>query len=177
MSMAFDTAFLDTIGLEGGYVNDPNDPGGETKYGISKRSYPEVDIKNLTLAEAKVIYRKDFWNKLKLDKVDNIQIAGEIFDTAVNMSPVQAVRIIQMALLYLGEQQIKYDGIIGPITLKTLNNWCVFDPGVLFKCLNGFQFIEYVRITKKRTEKKDWKYGHRFSRGWMRRIEYYKEGK
>ena len=89
MSMAFDTAFLDTIGLEKGYVNDPNDPGGETKYGISKRSYPNIDIKNLTLAEAKVIYKRDFWNKLKLDKVNNIQIAGEIFDTAVNMSPAQ----------------------------------------------------------------------------------------
>ena len=59
--MNFDAAFERLIGHEGGYTAGVGDPGGETKFGISKRSYPREDIKNLTLEQAKVIYRKDFW--------------------------------------------------------------------------------------------------------------------
>ena len=59
--MTFEEAFSRLMGHEGGYSNDPLDPGGETNWGISKRSYPNVDITNLTRAEAKVIYREDFW--------------------------------------------------------------------------------------------------------------------
>lgn len=57
----FDRAFEIVVGLEGGYVNDPNDPGGETKFGISKRAYPNVDIKNLSLIDAKDLYWRDYW--------------------------------------------------------------------------------------------------------------------
>ena len=57
----FDRAFRFLIGEEGGYVNDPADPGGETKFGISKRAYPQLDIKSLTLDQAKAIYRRDYW--------------------------------------------------------------------------------------------------------------------
>jgi len=62
---AFDKAFEILIGHEGGYVNDVNDRGGETRYGISKRAYPHIDIANLTLAQAKEIYRTDYWDKVK----------------------------------------------------------------------------------------------------------------
>ena len=56
-------AFINRIlGHEGGYVNDPQDPGGETNWGISKRSYPGEDIKNLTLDQAAAIYRRDYWD-------------------------------------------------------------------------------------------------------------------
>ena len=60
--LTFDQAFDRLIDHEGGYVFDPRDPGGETKYGISKRSYPALNIKNLDLETAKAIYRKDFWD-------------------------------------------------------------------------------------------------------------------
>jgi len=53
-----------TLSWEGGYVNNPADPGGETKYGISKRSYPKLDIKGLTIAQAKHIYFTDFWTPI-----------------------------------------------------------------------------------------------------------------
>ena len=52
----FKLAIPRVITNEGGYVNDPDDPGGETKYGISKRSYPALDIKNLTVEQATAIY-------------------------------------------------------------------------------------------------------------------------
>ena len=54
---------------EGGYVNDPDDPGGETKYGIAKKSNPDVDIKNLTIEQAKEIYWDKYWVPNKVDKV------------------------------------------------------------------------------------------------------------
>jgi lysozyme family protein len=66
---AFDSTFDRLIGNEGGYSNDPADPGGETNWGISKRSYPNVDIKKLTKDGAKAIYLMDFWSPLSADKM------------------------------------------------------------------------------------------------------------
>jgi hypothetical protein len=63
MSEHFERAVAFVLRHEGGYVNDPRDPGGETKYGISKRAYPRLDIKGLTEADAKEIYRRDYWEK------------------------------------------------------------------------------------------------------------------
>ena len=60
----------DGYDAEGGYVNDPRDPGGETNYGISKRAFPELDIKNLSLADAMVIYKRDYWDFYNLNVVD-----------------------------------------------------------------------------------------------------------
>lgn len=63
----FQAACQFTLKWEAGYVNNPNDPGGETNYGISKRQYPDVNIKNLTLADAMVIYKRDYWDAHDLD--------------------------------------------------------------------------------------------------------------
>lgn len=70
--------------IEGSYVNDPRDPGGETKYGISKRAYPKVDIKNLTLEQAKKIYHDDYW--LPCDCAEMLPRPAKllVFDCAVN---------------------------------------------------------------------------------------------
>ena len=68
---------------EGGYVNDPRDPGGETRWGISKRSYPHVDIKRLTRDDAIAIYERDFWRRVQGDKLPR-QFAFQALDAAVN---------------------------------------------------------------------------------------------
>ena len=73
---------------EGGYVNHPDDPGGETNFGISKRAYPDLDIKNLTIEEAKEIYKRDYWDKIPLTHSGDYYSLGSamiMFDTAVNM--------------------------------------------------------------------------------------------
>ena len=64
MSFDFPTSFKLIVGEEGNYVNDPRDPGGETKYGISKRAYPNEDIANLTLDRAMFLYERDYWHPL-----------------------------------------------------------------------------------------------------------------
>lgn len=70
---------------EGGYVNDPDDLGGETNFGITARRYPDLDIKNLTKEQAKEIYHRDFWLPMKMERFkDNINLALNVFDMAVN---------------------------------------------------------------------------------------------
>ena len=71
---------------EGGYVNDKQDAGGETRYGISKRSYPQLDIKSLTRDQARQIYFVDFWMKAKCEQIDDENIATKFFDLAVTLA-------------------------------------------------------------------------------------------
>ena len=66
--MTFDILVKKVLKHEGGYVNDPSDPGGETKYGISKRAFPDLDIKNLTEEQAILIYYDEYWLDAKVDK-------------------------------------------------------------------------------------------------------------
>jgi len=84
MNDNFEKSVAFVLKWEGGYIDDKSDPGGETKYGISKRSYPALDIKNLTMDEAKAIYRKDYWERSGCDGVP-WPMCLVVFDTAVNM--------------------------------------------------------------------------------------------
>lgn len=95
--MNFDAAFDRLMGHEGGYVNDPADPGGETQWGISKRSYPHLNIRALTRDEAKEIYRTDFWERLNGDRLHD-GVAFQVFDFAVNSGIDTAVRYLQRAV-------------------------------------------------------------------------------
>ena len=99
------------IELEGGYVNDPNDKGGETKFGITKRWYPNLDIASLTRDDATRIYYQDYWLENQCDKLPTA-LAFILFDTAVNQGPVFAVTTLQNSL------GVKADGIIGSQTLN-----------------------------------------------------------
>ena len=105
---------------EGGYVNDPDDPGGETKYGIAKKSNPDVDIKNLTIEQAKKIYWEKYWVPNKVDKVPS-QLKYIYYDMCVNMGRSNAVKVLQSAANQKGAN-ITVDGGIGPNTLKAIDN-------------------------------------------------------
>ncbi len=107
--MNFDLAFDRLMGHEGGYVNDPADPGGETNWGISKRSYPSVNIKALTRDGAKEIYRRDFWARIHGDKIPD-GVAFQAFDFAVNSGIETAIRKLQKAA------GVADDGHFGPIS-------------------------------------------------------------
>ena len=111
----FDKAFRFLMRVEGGYVNDPRDPGGITKYGISKRAYPDLDIANLTEEDAKTIYQKDYWQACHCDDLSP-ELALAVFDCAVNQGVGIATRTLQQAL------KVKIDGIIGDETLTAANN-------------------------------------------------------
>lgn len=147
---AFEEAFRLVIGHEGGYSNDPKDPGGETKYGISKRSYPRVDIGALTLEGAHRIYRADFWDKIHGDDLDP-GLALVAFDAAVNNGVGQAVRWLQRAL------GVKEDGVIGPVTLNALAK---ADPQKVLIELHASRIFMMAGLST-------WKH---FGRGWSRRL-------
>jgi lysozyme family protein len=119
-SSKFLKAFNYLSAHEGGYSNNAADVGGETKYGISKRSYPNLDIKNLTRDQARKIYFCDFWLKGKYDDIIDENIAIKLFDLAVHTGISQANKLIQRALRATGTQVIE-DGIVGPVTLKAIN--------------------------------------------------------
>jgi lysozyme family protein len=113
--MTFDQAFERLLGHEGGYVNNPHDPGGETKFGISKRSYPGEDIAGLTEDRAKQIYFRDYWGPAGCDSVPD-GLRFELFDMAVNSGVRAAIKTLQSAL---GETA---DGVLGPLTIQAANS-------------------------------------------------------
>lgn len=148
--MTFDDAFEQLIGHEGGYVNHPSDPGGETKYGVSKRSYPDVDIRNLTLDGAKAIYRRDYWNKMGLDSLP-AEVVYSLFDCAVNSGINQACKLLQRAV------GVKEDGVIGKVTIAQARSISPLQLVVRFNAAR-LKFL---------TELKGWE---SFGRGWSKRV-------
>ncbi len=112
---AFETALGIVLRHEGGYVNDANDPGGETKYGISKRQYPEMDIRNLTEQGAGRIYRRDYWEAIRGDDIEAQDLAENLFDFAVNAGVSRAVRMMQKLV------GVSTDGLVGPLTLRAMH--------------------------------------------------------
>lgn len=148
--MNFDKAFEQLLGHEGGYSNNPSDPGGETNWGISKRNYPNVNITSLTQEQAKVIYRRDYWLACHLDKLPD-EVVFDVFDGAVNSGVSQSIKWLQAAAM------VPQDGVIGTLTLKA----CGVLPGyVLHARYNGHR-LEFM------TRLKTWPV---FSGGWARRI-------
>lgn len=93
----FEQSFQEVMLSEGGYVNDPKDPGGETKFGVSKRAYPNLDIYNLTLDDAKTIYRDDYWDKCNCDDLPN-GVSVMVADFAYNSGTSRAVKCLQKCL-------------------------------------------------------------------------------
>lgn len=125
-SITFDEAFKRLIGHEGGYSTDRRDPGNwtggrvgvgtlkGTKFGLAANTYPNLDIKNLTLAQAKAIYKKDWWDKLGADGMHSA-IVFQLWDFAINAGKSRAIKELQQAV------GVPADGIIGPQTLAAVN--------------------------------------------------------
>jgi len=146
--ISFGDAFTRLLGQEGGYVNNPADPGGETHWGISKRSYPAVDIKNLTREKAMEIYYADFWTPLA-DADPAVKF--QVFDFAVNSGVSTAIRKLQAVV------GVADDGYWGPLSKAALAKMARNDVLLL---LNA-ERLEYL------TKLKAWP---DFSKGWVQRI-------
>lgn len=160
--MNFDKAFELLIGHEGGFTDnradDGNWTGGKvgvgtlkgTKYGIAANSYPNLDIKNLTLAQAKEIYKRDYWDKAKCDQMP-AELAFHVFDMSVNSGVSRGVKILQKTV---GTTQ---DGIIGPATLAAVKAMPMFNLVMIYNA-NRLQF--YTSLSKFGT----------FGKGWTNRV-------
>ena len=136
---------------EGGYVNDPHDAGGETNMGISKRAFPDVDIKNLTKDLASAIYKKYYWNQVQGDHLPS-GLDLVVFDGAVNSGPAQSAKWLQKAL------GVKEDGVLGPVTLVALQKADI--DSLINKVLD--QRLAFLMKLS------GWP---RYGKGWERRVE------
>ena len=147
--LTFEVAIERILGHEGGYVDHADDPGGETNWGISKRSYPNVDIKALTREGAKEIYLRDFWEPVAKDKLPSITF--QMLDAAVSHGMGNTVRMLQRAV------NVADDGHWGKHSQYAYANQGENDTLLLFLA----ERQEFM--TKLRTFDS-------FGRGWMRRI-------
>lgn len=113
---SFERAIGNVLELEKGYSNDPADRGGETKFGISKRSYPHLNIRDLTRQDAEDILHIDYWDRLWCDMVVGQKIAALMFDFAVTSGVRVSTKAVQSLV------NVKIDGFIGPVTLAAINS-------------------------------------------------------
>jgi hypothetical protein len=153
--LAFEEAFAGVIGVEGGYSSGENDPGGPTKYGISQRAYPSLDIKTLTLEQAQDIYRKDYWAPLQPDNLP-AQLAYEMFDFAVNSGCGRAVRCMQRLVA------ATEDGVVGPHTLARIAAVTAEKGATTLASEYMAERLRFLRSLP------TW---DRFGRGWAARLE------
>ncbi len=160
--MEFEQAFDRLIGHEGGFSDNPADPGNwtggkvgagvlkGTKYGIAANTWPHLDIRNLTLDDARAIYRKAYWGPAGCDAVP-AGVKFDVFDMAVNSGVKTAIRLVQRVV---GEHE---DGVLGPKTLMALQSMPVARFVARF---NGAR-LQFM------TNLKAWESS---GRGWARRI-------
>ncbi|WP_052465016.1 glycoside hydrolase family 108 protein [Geoalkalibacter subterraneus] len=155
----FNNAVMRTIQHEGGYVDDAHDRGGATKYGISRRAYPDLDIANLSMAHAVAIYREDYWEKPGIWRIKHPDLAARLFDLGVNCGPGAAVRMLQRAcnLLRAGGSLV-VDGLLGPVTAAAVNEYD--HPRALLAALKYQAAGHYISLDQPR-----------FLAGWLGRLE------
>ena len=148
----FDLALGFVLHSEGGQANDPADPGGLTRYGISARAHPTVDIARLTRDEAAQIYRVRYWQAAGCERLPN-SYAVALFDGAVNHGVKRATRLMQKAL------GVAADGINGPRTQAAARR---ADPRLALTAYLAHRARLYCRLGR-HTD-------HRFTLGWQRRL-------
>jgi lysozyme family protein len=185
----FDKAYGITMAHEGGYVDDPDDAGGETYKGISRQynpswmgwdiideyedddDFPQCLDDDYELQDwVEEFYKEHYWDVNRLDEIDSQMIATEMFDTGVNMGVRRAAKFLQTALNYLNRNERNYrdlvvDGIIGPATFNALDYVLGHgDEDILMTIMNVLQGQHYLNyMTKSPTQEK-------YARGWFKRV-------
>ena len=156
MKTTFEEIIEVVLEHEGGYVNDPHDAGGETNYGIAKRWYPNVDIKNLTIEQAKHIYHTDYWKPAKCDSVPP-HLRHIYFDMCVNFGRGGAVKVLHRSDNAKNRDKIEVDGGIGPATIKAIQN-------VELERVRAYRVLRFANLVIKKAEQES------FSDGWYKRA-------
>ena len=173
----FEEAVKKVFRFEGGYSNDPDDPGGETNHGITlsvaRASGYLEPMASMTKEEAKDIYKTEYWDSLRLDEVNDQDVALELFDTGVNMGITIPQRFIQRTLNVFNNQGERWpdiieDGRIGPKTIEMINK--ATEEIVIKKCivksLNCKQGVRYEDIVANRESSEKYMvgwYSHRIN--------------
>jgi lysozyme family protein len=158
------------IAVEGGYVNDPSDSGGETNFGITvavaRANWYEGPMRDMQESVAFDIYARQYWDAMHGDQLVELSepVATEVIDTAVNMGTGRAGRFLQRALNVLSKgKALKVDGRVGPSTVGALRAYLKRrDEKTLVKALDCLQGAFYIELAERR--EKD----QRFIYGWLK---------
>jgi lysozyme family protein len=163
MEDRFDICVAFTLRQEGGYVEDPADPGGATNMGITLATYREwsddphlggLQVKNMPAKTASVIYRSLYWNPLRADALPP-GVDLSVFDMGVNAGIWRSARLLQQALGFTGDE---VDGSIGPQTLAAADR---FDARTVVNNLADRQTAYYRSLANFPI----------FGAGWLRRTK------
>ena len=144
---------------EGGYSSNPADPGGATKFGISARAYPGLDIATLTRDAAVKIYWSEWWLRFGFAQLPDA-IATKTFDLAVNIGAAHAIECLQRALRACG-LPVTEDGAIGPATAVASRR---ADAGALMAALRSELAAHYRMVASNQNGGAD------FLKGWLNRA-------
>lgn len=167
MKENFDKVLAHVLKSEGGYVNDPDDPGGETMMGVTRAVYEQWigrqvmdgEMKTLTFDDVKPIYKKNYWDRLRLDDVPS-GLDMVLMDIGVNSGTGRAAKWVQRLA------GVKADGAIGPVSLRAIHN---LKPADAVESLYHTRQAFYERLPHFR----------KFGKGWTARnkdvTEYAKE--
>ena len=161
---------------EGGFSDNPRDPGGATNWGISLRYLRSLgvdcgdvdddgdvdsdDVRRLTREQAAEIYRTQWWDPMRLGEFRHQAVATKTLDLAVNMGRVPAVKLLQRALCVAGHA-VDVDGVIGPQTIGAVN---AANPDLLLELYRVQAARYYHDLVDRRPELAV------FERGWLRRA-------
>jgi lysozyme family protein len=165
----FTQAYQQVLAHEGGYVNDPTDPGGETYKGVARKmnskwdgwttidllkrqpGFPaNLDKDNGLQSSVEDFYRITFWDPMNGDKLANQQIANSIFDFGVNAGLSTSVSLAQMVV------DVKADGVLGPMSLAAINQ---HDPEMFIASFTITKIARYINIVKKRPDSRKYFFG------------------
>ncbi|MBD3770482.1 MAG: glycoside hydrolase family 108 protein [Rhodobacterales bacterium] len=163
----FRLALVETLSHEGGYSDNPKDPGGVTMRGVTKATYarwtgrrvrdvPDDEMRSLSIEKVMPIYHAWYWEAVQGDRLPG-GLDFLIFDIAVNSGPARAVRMLQKAINSLSRIKVQVDGVMGPKTLSAASKINVFD---LINEVGNTRLWFYFDLSTFRT----------FGRGWMRRL-------
>lgn len=170
----FETAIKKVLANEGGFANDEDDSGGITKYGITLfflKGYnidlngdgiiDAKDIMEMTLPQARWVYRKFIWELNHYGKFIHSTIATKAFDMGVNMGESQATKLLQRAINLLSQPDIVVDGVRGP---KTIDNANKLEETSLLHELRIQSMAFYKGLVEKKPS------NQKFLKGWLRRA-------
>lgn len=156
-------ALVVVFGHEGGLQCDKNDPGnytggkvgvgrqGCTKYGIATSSYPKVNIRKLSLKDASVIYKRDFWQPLRLSELESQALATEIFDTSVNCGVGTGANLLVHLVNIFAPAHYKLNGKVNAEQIEWINKFTrnKRNRTTFFKALNVLQGQRYLSIIER----------------------------
>lgn len=171
---SWDRAVEVVLRHEGGFVDNPADPGGATKYGISLRWLAQrgglgdfdhdgdVDVDDIRIMDrdqAMLLYKQNWWDRYDYGHIHDTAVATKIFDMAVNMGAPQAHKLVQRALAAV-DHPVAIDGVFGPNTLRAVNS----SESCLLEVLKATQAMFYWHLVQIKPQLAE------FEVGWMRRA-------